>query len=756
MNARLVSGPLALALLPLLAAGARAEVMLNEVRPTGLRFVELHNTGSGPAPLAGLHLTGDLRFAFPAGTELAAGGYLIVSSGGRAAFRAAYGELPASVGFLGGLSGGPCASGRLRLLDLAGEPLDEVRWRACAAAESLQRRVPGPCRGALAWSAARPTPGAPNGLGAAALALDLPSVVPDSVGAGRAVPVAVRLFSPREARVEVRWSTRLGAGSVELRADPEGAGAEDARADAEAGAGERRGRWFRGELPPQPAWTLVAYRFAARDEAGAAVELAEDEERDEPLRYYVTGAREPSPETLCLELPPAELARLLEAPERRRFSAALIALRGDTAEVHSGVKLQVRGGDWTRLWVKRAWVVHFRPGRPFQGAVSLNLRSGWHDPTLLRDLMGFELYRRLGVPAPRARWVRLLLNGEPAGVFTATEMIDERFLARVGLAGGVLYQARPPQRGSTERADGRRYETPRGYEVHWRKVTHQDEPYDDLRAFIEGYTARSGEELERFFRAHLEVERYLDYLAVTVALSHWDSAIKNYYWCLDREGSGKWLVIPWDLDRTWGDHFEGDGHDSDPILLGTEACQVGGKRRWWNRLRDRFLSVPGFRHRLHQRIQELLRGPLEPGALIHEFRNRIAAARPALLEDRVRWGAYERVSAGEDGEDVFRRGACKPALFLDQGLEVLERYTRQRATFLQGACRTYFDQHPEARPRSALTTRPGAAPAPAPGGGASPPPEDARARVERGLLWALSCCLGIYALSGGLSRGAPL
>ncbi len=40
------------------------------------------------------------------------------------------------------------------------------------------------------------------------------------------------------------------------------------------------------------------------------------------------------------------------------------------------------------------------------------------------------LYRRLGVPAPRTLYVRLVVNGEPAGLYLAEEEIGKPFLQR--------------------------------------------------------------------------------------------------------------------------------------------------------------------------------------------------------------------------------------------------------------------------------------------------------------------------------------
>ncbi|HBP21998.1 MAG TPA: hypothetical protein DEA08_29965 [Planctomycetes bacterium] len=721
----------ALVLVWICAAPASATgIVISEVMPEGAEFLELLNPGGESVDLSGYHLAGDVRFTFPVRSALAPGERILISSHKITALREAYG---AALGrLLGELEGRLRREGGvLRLFDAQGVLVDALRYGEASAGRSWQRIDPTTAyRGPLNWKLAPPTPAHPAPPAALpALLLDQPRWRPTGV-AGAPVPVKVRVFSPAtEVRLSVRWQTRRGSGEAPLEKVAEGEG------------------WtsWEGAIPAQPDQTLVSFSFRAV--AGEAVaELVEDPLEGIPLRYFVfEGKVDPAQMPLyCLELPEASYQQLLERPERTRFRACFVAVRpGGVAEIHSGVKLQVRGGDWTREWLKRAWVVHFRASDPFEDQISLNLRSGWHDPTMLRDLLGFDAYQRVGVKSPSARWVRVHVNGRFCGLFTEVEMIDARFLERVGLAGAVLYQARPPQKNSSEeKADGRTYPLPQRYAVHWRKVTHEGEPYDDLREFIEGYSGcDTPSELEAFFEQNLEVDRYLDYLAVTVFIEHWDSLIKNYYWCLDREGTGKWSVIPWDLDRTWGDHFEQMGYNSDPILHGTKAEQIGGNRNWWNRLRDRFLSVPRYRDRLHTRLSELLRAELEPSRLINDMRHRVKAAEEVLLLDREEWGGYERER--RDGEDVYLRGKFSPSK-LAHGLEVLERFTRLRASFIQNSVRSYYRDNPQARPR-----RPRRAASPAVNRDATEEESVGGGGPPLRLLWLTGISLLIYVAAGG-------
>ena len=72
----------------------------------------------------------------------------------------------------------------------------------------------------------------------------------------------------------------------------------------------------------------------------------------------------------------------------------------------------------------------------------LNFHPMKDDEAQMREVLTYQLFRDAGVAAPRAVFARLELNGEPLGLFTLTEDIDDRFMAdRFDDGGaGVLYK----------------------------------------------------------------------------------------------------------------------------------------------------------------------------------------------------------------------------------------------------------------------------------------------------------------------------
>ena len=79
---------------------------------------------------------------------------------------------------------------------------------------------------------------------------------------------------------------------------------------------------------------------------------------------------------------------------------------------------------------KRPWRLvldEYVPGQTVQGYGTLNLSNNIWDPTMVREVVGFEFMRRY-MPAPKSCYVRVAVNGEDLGLFTNTQQINRDFL----------------------------------------------------------------------------------------------------------------------------------------------------------------------------------------------------------------------------------------------------------------------------------------------------------------------------------------
>jgi spore coat protein H len=295
-----------------------------------------------------------------------------------------------------------------------------------------------------------------------------------------------------------------------------------------------------------------------------------------------------------LKIAPGDLRSIESAPFGNATYAASFVADG---KAYNDVKVRARGS-WSRSWPKKSLKIVFDHQNPYRGHHSLNLNSGWRDPAFVREVLSYKVYAACGVPASEAQMVRLQVNGRFRGLYVEVEQPDKEFLSRHKLKGAALYKAASRSRDADERERG----SEESYHAAYTKETKKMDTYDELAEFCHAL-ANTTNPLA-FFNQHVDLQEYINYLAATVLIQNWDGFNKNHYLVYDGEGSRKWSVIPWDLDRTFGDHWHMTFDVAElPVLLGTRASPgVTG----WNRLEERFFSEPTLRLRFLDRLSELL------------------------------------------------------------------------------------------------------------------------------------------------------
>lgn len=312
-------------------------------------------------------------------------------------------------------------------------------------------------------------------------------------------------------------------------------------------------------------------------------------------------------------------------------------------------------GDWARTWVKKSLKIFFDKDHPFEKQHALNLNSGWRDPSFVREPLAYLVYETCGVPSPKSRMVRLHVNGQFRGLYVEVEQLDKPFLKRHDLQGASIYKAVSTTRQSDERNLG----SPEAYAAHYEKENKKTEGFDELHRFCQ--------ELERatnavdFFTRRVAVEEYINYLAAMVLVQNWDCPNKNHFLIFDGRTSQKWLVVPWDLDRTFGDHWHGTFSETRlPILLGTRQSP---STTGWNRMAERFLSEPTLRARFLDRLAALLEKEFTAEKLFPVLDRWESEIAPEASMDRQRWG-------GGSSQDIR------------SGIAQVKRYIQERRAYL--------------------------------------------------------------------------
>ncbi len=264
---------------------------------------------------------------------------------------------------------------------------------------------------------------------------------------------------------------------------------------------------------------------------------------------------------------------------------------------YQNIRIRYRGA-WARSWPKKPMKIFLDKDKPFEGRHTLNLNSGWRDPAFIRETLGYYVYAEAGVPASKSRLVHVNLNGQFRGLYVEVEQVDKAFLKRQNLKGASVFKAMSHANSADERDLG----NVRAFQGHYENETSKTGGLDEIQKFCHDLATTPN--VLDFFNRRVDLDKYTSFLAVTALIQNWDTYNKNHYIACDTEGSKKWFPIPWDLDRTFGDHWQGGFSEARlPVLLGTsrEPGVTG-----WNRMADRYFSEPVLRERFLNRLQQLL------------------------------------------------------------------------------------------------------------------------------------------------------
>ncbi len=636
-------------------------VVLNEIHyhPASTQgsseFVEFHNAGTTAVDLSGWSLSRGIRFEFPQGSSLNPGGFAVICAN-RKAFRQVFGDAVPLAGEYGGRLDN--AGDLIRLQDADSKTvtdlwyLDGPPWPEKADGRGMslsrieaERDTDDPSN----WKAAKPTPGAPNQVSDPRPKLSLYRARHDPEAPRPGDPVKISV-SVREPGAPVKVQLHYEVHGREIRRREQSLAMErNPKSGADAGGDPI----YSTALPPQRANTLVRYWISASG-SGFNLRTPPREAPTSNLAFYVQEPVQTKLPLYSILMEPRDLQALQRNfRSNQLYPAAFIA----NGEVYDRVLVRHRG-DWARTWPKKAWKIVFRKDRPFGKKQRLNLNSAWRDPAFIREPLAYEIYQMAGSLSLRSKMVRLHLNGEFWGLAVEVEQPKSQYLARVGLRGAVLYKGTSRGNG----ADEKDYPTREQYARYYTLESGRDSNFQDLWEFCRD--ASQAGDLVSFFESRIDLPRYINYLCAGALTQNWDAFTKNHFIAFDVENSGKWTWIPWDLDRTLGDHWRWSFDSTDlPVLQGIQHYPGP---TGWNRIQDLFLREPALRDRFFNRLQELLQDTFTEERLLERIDALEETIKGEADADRRKWGI----------------GLGRGSPSLRAGVEQLKNYIVQRRKFL--------------------------------------------------------------------------
>jgi len=233
------------------------------------------------------------------------------------------------------------------------------------------------------------------------------------------------------------------------------------------------------------------------------------------------------------------------------------------------------------------------------------------DKTMVRSLVGYGVFKFLGLEVPKAEPATAYINKKYLGLYVFMETINKEFFKARKVGIEEMYKARYGNASFRQEFASRLPEAfsydGKGednyvliesiYKMLWL------EPRDDL--FVE--------QLEGV----LDMDSFLSYMATALFINHWDGFDNNYFLVFDTDKK-KMITVPWDLDRIW----------EKPSDFKAEDLLVR------NELLTRLLKVESYHDKFVAKVAKLL-AEFPVDRLILEVQKRQETAREAYGQDPI-------------------------------------------------------------------------------------------------------------------------
>ncbi|QFT87899.1 Inner spore coat protein H [Bacillus sp. THAF10] len=276
-------------------------------------------------------------------------------------------------------------------------------------------------------------------------------------------------------------------------------------------------------------------------------------------------------------------------------------------------------GNHTRKFSKKSYRINFAElNKEFEGR-EIHLNAEYCDPSLIRNKLSFDFFKKMGSIAPDCKHVFIEVNEVPAGIYLQLESVDDLFLKKRQLSEGPIYYATNHQTNfSLLTTKGKLKDSLiSGY---LRKLGNKEDDLD-LERFIANVNSIPRIDFGKEIVKYLDVNKYLHWLSGAICTQNYDGFIQNYAFYRNGQ-TGLYEMIPWDYDATFGRNWNGK-------VMRYDKVSIEG----FNTLTARVLDVKEFRHQYRFILEEILKthfttSELEP--LINSLHSKL---RPYLAKD---------------------------------------------------------------------------------------------------------------------------
>lgn len=289
-----------------------------------------------------------------------------------------------------------------------------------------------------------------------------------------------------------------------------------------------------------------------------------------------------------IEIPPADIERLRgggwswsrrgAAKERPEVQATI----REENRIYTNVALHLKGaaGSFQPIERKPSFTLNFDKyvkGQTFHGLEKISLNNSVQDPSYSTERLCRELFNAAGVPAPRAGYATVELNGRRLGLYVLLEGYNRQFLKR-----------------HFKNPKGNLYDGGFLRDIDSRLATNSGDASDQSGLVALAEAAEDPDRTTRFaaLQQALDMDQFITFLAMEVLVCHWDGygINKNNYRVYFNPEIKRMVFMPHGMDQMFGVMMVQPSMGVRPPFQGLVARALletsEGRRRYFKRLAE--------------------------------------------------------------------------------------------------------------------------------------------------------------------------
>ncbi|MFN8135793.1 MAG: CotH kinase family protein [Bacteroidales bacterium] len=314
-------------------------------------------------------------------------------------------------------------------------------------------------------------------------------------------------------------------------------------------------------------------------------------------------------------------------------------------------------GNTSRYSKKKSFKISFNTyvsGRRYQEVKKINLNGQHNDPTLIREKLFYDCWKKAGLPERRTSFVQLFINKEYYGLYTNLEEFDKDWLQRVyGENEGNLYKCTYPAELGFRGSDQQLYKdvasgSSTGGRAYDLQTNETADDYSDLVALITALNQPVDANFANQVSTLINVDGLLKAFALDVATGNWDDYMYNMnnYFLYHNSVTGKFEFLSYDADNTFGvDWVNRD--------WATRNCLDWYSHSGPRPLVSKILAVPEFNRKYQLYLDTIVRNVTNPVTIFPHIESL-----KAQIDDAVATDTYRTLDYGYSLAD-FNNGFIK-------------------------------------------------------------------------------------------------